>query len=276
MPLKHDTETFLVTLLGLMIALAGVTVTFLPPLSVQTFPWVIAFVISLIYPLALYPMLKERRAEHEFRALHFVPMLILLVWLVLDLLASFRPDLSYLQEWFAWSWSMPVVAVAFLLLILFCLFVIRQRGVRIGVLLLLLAPFVILSQMSENRDWDRQLATLMWDGASVGTGTIASGGTSSNLAPSDDKAEEQWRMQLRRMERRRQRLAEEEEEEIAVRGARDSVIIAAGGIPELPNGKGGNGNAPPKLPSSGFGMEGLALVMVAGYCATIHRRAIRA
>ncbi len=276
MPLKHDVETWLVILLAGMIALAGIAVTFLPPLSVQAFPWVVAFVISVLYPLALYPMLKERRAEYEFRALHFVPMLILLVWMALDLLASFRPEFAYLQEWYTWAWALPVVAAAFVLLMFFCLLVIRQRGARIVTLLLLLAPFIIFSQWSERSEWDRKLAAVFWNGQQTGTGIIASGNTSSNLAPSDNKEEEKWRMQLRRMERRSQRIEQDQQSgAISVRGASDGVVIASGGTPRIPAASGSSSSAPPVLPSSGFGSEGVMLVMVAGYCATIHRRAIR-
>ena len=92
MPLKHDLETWLIVLIGLMIALAGAVAAFLPPISVSILPWAIAFLLSIAYPLALYPMLRNRRADYEFRSLQFVPALILAVWLIVELLATYKPS----------------------------------------------------------------------------------------------------------------------------------------------------------------------------------------
>lgn len=278
MPLKHATETALVLLLAVMIALAGVAVAFLPPVSVSILPWAIAFAISLIYPLALYPMMRERRADHSFRLLHFVPAAILLIWLVLDLLASFVPGLQWLQSWFTWAWALPFVALAFLALLAFCLNVIRQRLPRMSALAAVFLPFLLLSLLSERQDWDRKLAGMLWEAPSTGTGVVAGNMTGSNLDPSADSVEEQWRAQLRRMERRRQRLEEEgssassETSSVSsVRGATSGVIIASGGLPEKPLPKPTDA---PHLPSSGFGAEGLALTMLAGCCTAIQRRSI--
>lgn len=281
MPLKHDTETSMVVVLGLLIALSGAIVTFLPPVSVSVWPWAIAFAASVVYPLALYPMMKERRADHEFRALHFVPAIILLLWLALDLLVTFRPSWQVLQSLYTWGWSVAVVAATFGLLVLFCLRVIRQRVQRIGWLLAIFLPFVILAQFSEQRQWDRQLAMMLWDGeAHTGTGLIAAGGTSSNLAPSENGSEERWRAELRRMQRRSQQLEQERSSAAAsempvVRGAKTGTVIAAGGLPEKPaTVDPDEGTPPPVLTSSGWGMEGIALIGLAGYCAALHRRTI--
>lgn len=281
MPLKHDTETLMVLSLGLLIALAGAVVTFLPPVSVSVWPWAAAFALAVVYPLALYPMMKERRADYEFRALHFVPALILLLWLALDLLVTFRPDWQILQSLYTWGWSVAIVAATFALLVLFCLRVIRQRVQRIGWLLAVFVPFVILSQLSERYQWDRQLAMTLWDGTEqTGTGMVAVGNTSSNLAPSPDASEEQWRAELRRMEERRKRLASERSSDASsdappVRGAKTGSIIAAGGLPEKPVTVDPAETPPPVLPSSGFGMEGLALLGAAGFCASLHRRTMQ-
>lgn len=280
MPLKHDTETRMVLFLGLLIALSGAAVTFLPPVSVSVWPWAVAFALALLYPLALYPMMKERRAEHEFRLLHFVPALILLLWLALDLLVTFLPGWQILQSVYTWSWSVAVVAASFGFLVLFCLRVIRRRTQRIGWLLAVFLPFVLLSQLSESLEWDRQLAMVLWDGREqTGTGQIAAGGTASNLAPSPDSAEEQWRAELRRMQRRSQQLSSgqssRDREMPPVRGATTGTIIAAGGLPEEPvTVDPADGIPPPTLPSSGAGMESLALFAVAGYCASLHRRTV--
>lgn len=276
MPLKHDTETTMVFLLGLLIALAGAVAAFLPPISVTIVPWAIAFVVSLIYPLVWYPIMKERRADYEFRALHFVPALILLLWLVLDLFVSFRPDWQVMQLLFTWGWTMGLVVAAFILLALFCVRVVRQRFSRFALLLAVLLPFLFLAYTSEQNEWDRQVAMMLWDGqdSSSGTGVIASNNSSSNLEPSSDGAEEQWRAQLRQMERRRQRLQEQSssassEGSPTVTTATSGTMIAVGGIPKSSP---SSNEKPPHLPSSGFGMEGIALVLAAACCAGLQRK----
>lgn len=285
MPLKHSTETRLVFLLGLMIVLAGAAAAFLPPLSVRVVPWAIAFIISIIYPLALYPLFKERRADYEFRALHFVPALMLLLWLTIDILAGLKPQWQAVQAWVTWGWSVLIVLVAFVLLALFCLRVIRQRWPRMALLFAVLLPFLFISQLSERMQWDEQMAMILWNIQGSGTGNdVIAGTTSGNLAPSDDEQEEQWRAQLRRMERRRERLEENGTGTVAshsvssVSGAKSAAIIAAGGIPKTSASsvKGAKSSkAPPRLPSSGFGSEALALTMMGLFTATMHRRAMK-
>lgn len=297
MPLKHDAETALVLVLGLMIALAGAVAAFLPPLSVSVVPWAIAFAVAMVYPLILYPMMKENRADHEFRALHFVPALVLFVWMLLDLLVAFRPEWQILQTVYTWGWGLAVVVAAFVLLVLFCLRVIRQRFPRIALLLAVLIPFIILSQLSEREQWDRKLALSIWDGTRTGTGLVASGGNTGNLNPSSDAVEEQWRAQLRQMERRRQQLEQERrngssssdvtDASSSLVGAKSSAIIAA--VTSTPRtssvrdssskkavaAASASSKTPPRLPSSGFGMETVLVTMIAGCSAAIHKKTIK-
>ncbi len=271
MPLKHDTETRLIILLGLMIALAGAVSAFLPPVSVSALPWLTACTLGLAYPLLLYPTLRSHRADYPFRLLHFVPVLILLVWLALELLASAVPSFQFAQTLFTLCWSGPAVLAAFLLLIVFCVRVIRQRARRITVLLLVLLPFLALGAWSDLADWDRSLTALVWDeGLFDSFGTNASG----NLLSSTDPLEEQWRIELRLMEQRRQRLLRGETGglvgiDVTAPGA--GTQIASMGLEQ----RTGTGDSiPPRLPSSGFGVEALAVAFLAGASAAIHRRTI--
>lgn len=286
MPLKHGTETRLVLLLGFMIALAGAAAAFLPPLSVSVIPWAIAFIVSIIYPLALYPLFKERRADYEFRALHFVPALMLLLWLSIDILAGLKPQWQAVQLWATWGWSVLIVLVAFVLLALFCLRVIRQRWPRMALLFAVLLPFLFISQLSERMRWDEQMAMVLWGAEGSGTGMIA-GTTSGNLAPSTDTQEEQWRAQLRQMERRRQQLEENgtgivaarSSSSVTVNNSKSSAVIAANSFSSRSfstvKSSSSSSKAPPRLPSSGFGSEAIALTMMGLFTATMHRRAMR-
>ncbi len=280
MPLKHSTETWLVFLLGAVIALTGVACALLQGLSNPSLPWAIFFAISIAYPLSLYPLFRERRADYTFRLLHFVPAAMLLVWLLLRFLGFALPALTVFSKGFVWGWSLPVVTLGFLAVLWFCLAVLRQRRQRSMALLALFLPFVILAAAGEQMQWPQQLAALLGGSqSSSGSGTIIAGPisseSSSNLSPSLNENEEKWRAELRRLERRKERLAALENQPSSVNGAKDGVIITGSqssqvaAIPTKPV------QNPPHLPSSGFGMEVFVPLAMAGYCATLHRRAKR-
>ncbi len=272
MPLKHDTETRLTILLGVMIALAGVVCAFLPPVSVSVWPWVIAFALSLAYPLLLYPLLRSRRADNFFRLLHFFPALMLLLWLVLELLAAAFPSLQILQTVYTLGWSAGGVIVGFLLLTAFSLRVIRQRTRRIPLLLSLLTLFLVVGAVSDAAEWDRRFVASLWNGDRF---ALLRPGTTGNLLPSSDPLEEQWRVELRLMEQRRLAL---------LRGDTGGLLAfpveaPARGVQMArldPGLSSGTGEViPPRLPGSGFGMEGVAMVFLALTSAAVHRRTIR-
>ena len=81
MPLKHLTETVLVALLGAVVILTGIALSTLPFFPPGVLPWLLVFILTLAYPAAVYPLLKNNRADYEFRALHFLPALAALLWL---------------------------------------------------------------------------------------------------------------------------------------------------------------------------------------------------
>ncbi len=284
MPLKHSTETWLVALLGVAIVLAGVACAILPSPVHAPLLWILLFAVSLAYPLSLYPLFQARRADYEFRVLHFLPALILFVWLILELLLSYIPSIGGLMSAYRWGWSLPAVLGSLAALVWYCLHVIRQRAARLRFLALLFVPFVILGILGENFQWPEQLASVLSGSSSsivTGSGTTIIAGTvssetSSNLNPSSDPDEEKLRMALRRQERRKARLLEMQNEPVAVHGAKDGIAmigryssLIAANIP-------GGTNPPPHLPSSGIGgVEAVALMFVAAYCAILHERARR-
>lgn len=271
MPLKHDTETGLIVLLGFAIAVSGIVCAFLPPLSLSVWPWAIAFAISIAYPLLLYPLFRSRRADVPFRLIHFAPAIILLLWLVSELLASAFPSLQFLQTGFTFGSSILAVFFFVILLIAFCVQVIRQRTRRIGLLLLLMIPFTVAAFWSEQGDWDRLITARLWDSALADL--VSGGGATGNLLPSTDSAEEQWRIELRLMEQRRQQLLARQTGSIIVSvnaPVLGAQISADGLSPQT-----GTGDIiPPHLPSSGMGTEAVAVVFLAMASATIHRRTV--
>lgn len=262
MPLKHDTETWLVFLLGFLTVVAGIVCMFLPPVSVLLWPWVLGFVLSLIYPFVLYPFLKSRRADNPFRLLHFAPAAIFLLWLGADLAAGLRPQLSGFQNWFTWSGGILPVALVLLLIGLFCLSVIRQwwsRLIVLGLLLLLLVGFGVFNSRYH---WDSSLAAHLWgqSGSLVIGDPIGSGSTTS-------VDEIRWRAQLRLMEERRRAIAEgrgsSSTSSVIAQGhsSTSSTIIA--------------GEKPPHLPHAGPTSDVLVFLTMSGFTTALHRRTIR-
>ncbi len=281
MPLKHATETLLVVLLGFAIILAGIACAVLPPPARAPLAWILVFAASVAYPLSLYPLLKKRRADYSFRALHFLPAGILLVWLCLQLLSSYTPSLGGLMLAFIWGWSLPVVAGSLVALVWFCLHVIRQRRVRLLYLSALFVPFLAIAVVGENFQWPEQIASVLSGSASsktAGSGTVVAtiipSEQSSNLARSSDETEEAYRAELRRMERRKARLAELQNQPSSFHGATDGVLLGAS-VSSAPIAATipGRPKIPPHLPSSGPNIEVLFLLMIAGYCAVLHQRA---
>lgn len=182
MPLKHSTETTLVAVLGVAMVLTGIVIAVLSLIASPWLLWIAAFFISLAYPLILYPHFRERRADYEFRLLHFAPALFLLVWLVLTVLAGALPFALFLRGILALWWALPLVLVGFLALAWFSLHVIRQWPKRIATLLAIFIPFAILGVFGDRLEWNRQLAALI--DSNTGSGSVSSGPIAANSAKS--------------------------------------------------------------------------------------------
>ncbi len=237
MPLKHSTETTLVVVLGLAMALAGVVVAVLSLVSAPWILWIAAFFISIAYPLVLYPHFRERRADYEFRILHFAPAFVLLTWLVLTVLAPVVPFLGFLRSMLTFGWALPLVTLGFVLLAWFCLTVIRQWSKRLGGLALVFVPFAALALFGQNLHWNTQLASLLEPRG--GSGSVSSGPVAVSSATSGIS--------------------------IMSRGMSRSSAVAMGS----------SSSKPPHLPHAGGGIEFLAVMVPAATSAAVHLRAMR-
>ncbi len=272
MPLKHATETFLVFLLGLVLAVTGFTMALLPPLQGNFIPWLIAFALSILYPLLLYPLLRSRRADNSFRLLHFLPALLLLIWFVLEL--SPATDLLLrVHRMYLWGWALPVVALGFLLLAVFCIEVIRQRRGRLTILALLLIPFAAAALAAEQFNWNPRIASFL-----VHPRTFLASTSQSSTA--QQSSEDQLKMELNRMESRRARLESDVVSGLQVTTARAGVLrplpsprvtsrTAPQGRPELAQ----TSSSPTRLTKSGPELNALIVLFLAAYCGVIHVRA---
>ena len=298
MPLKHATETFLVFLLGVLIALTGLLVATLPPFPLGTLPGLVLLAVTLLYPLSLLSLLRRNRADYTFRWLHWVPAGMVLLWFALQGLVVLIPSLVVLLSMYTWGWTLPLVALGFLALAVFCLRVIRRRGLRVCLLAVAFIPFVAGAVMSEQKfHWDREVAALLWGqewwlrvqhgitGSGAMQVAMEEGMASSdkNLEESADPDEEAWRERLRAFERRRERIAarllhqgddeeEMEEENVTSESSSDEAVLEpayTGTGRELRE----VATLPDALPSAGAGVGAMGLTLFLSYCGLLHQRA---
>ncbi len=265
MPLKHFTETMLVVLLGIAIMLTGLAVSLLPPIPDGSLPWTILFIITILYPLLLYPFLRVNRADYIFRLLHFFPVAMVLLWLVVELLMLAFAPAAVVLTIITWSGCLFLVAVGFFYVILFCLHVIRRRVPRLSSLLTLLVLFTLAGVTNAQFQWNRQVASLVngrnliaWIGSSSSSSQQHS---SLPLPKSANPQEEAWRQKLRDAQRMSASggILAHQSGSIVAQLSSSSVIA--------------EGHHPKRLPSAGMDMSGLILFFVAGYCGALHQRA---
>ncbi len=286
MPLKHSTETTLVGLLGVLIVVCGAALAALPPLAFSVWPWVALFLVTLAYPIAVYPLLKSRRAEYAFRALHAYPAVLALVWLAFAFARPVHPALEQAGRVFSWGWTAVGAGLGLLLLFLFCLQVIRQRarrGTVLGVLAVLLVAGAVAGEHAGVPEHARFFFAQVID-------PDFSVADSPNLAFSDHAGEESWRMSLRRMSRREERLKNQERPDaeatiasvssqtqsqpmIAVLPSPLQFKPTATAMP--PAFEHPIVDAPPRLSGTGPGVSAVIVLLLALYCAVLHDRARR-
>ena len=274
MPLKHFTETFLVVVLGAVIALTGLLTATLPNLPDGALPWAALFILSVVYPLSLYALFQRRRADNTFRNLHWFPAGMLLVWLMLQGAVLGSSVDSESVALYSWGWTLVPVVLGFVLLVLFCLKVIRRRTPRLFFLALILIPFAAAAFVSQQEEhWEKEVAAVLWSGdfwKVDETGFLASWVNEDvkNLDTSEDKMEEDWRERLRMQERRAERIAARLDEETDDDGMKmEDFSSSVGREYDSVSSK------PSELPESGFGWNLIILTMIGAYCATLNESA---
>lgn len=290
MPLKHTTETLLVFLLGTAMVFTGIVIPSLTILEAGIAPWAIVFVIAVAYPLALSRLFRRNRADYSFRMLHWGPAALLLFLLLLQGMVYLLPLMQPVLEWYSWGWTLPGVATGFFLLTYFCLRVIRRWTKRLFLLALVFVPFMVGAVASERYDWNREIASVLWESewwkwegnegglvARVDTPEEALG--EKNLGASVDLGEESYRERLRAIESRRERIAARLEQrrlaqslvgEADIEEGVEEVSATTGGSSSTDVGIRQASSMPSTLPSSGFGWAGIVLTMLSFYSASVH------
>lgn len=141
MPLKHSEETAYMLVLGLAICLAGFAAALLPPIPVGTKYWAILLTVAVLYPLLLTRTFRTNRADYEFRALHWFPACIFVLWFMLQLIAPRIEIVRILNLGFFFLWSLPLVALGITFIIIFAIHVLRRSRLRVTMLSIVLALF---------------------------------------------------------------------------------------------------------------------------------------
>lgn len=280
MPLKHATETFLIVLLGIAIALAAFAARFLPPVVEGWTPWGVAFLVSVLYPLALHPLLRRRRADYAFRVLHLFPLLIFVLAAGLEVLGKLRPEAAAIEEIYRWGWTLLAVGVGYLLMAVYCVRVMRQRRARIVLLLLLFLPFAGFAVSAERLGLNPLIAASIRDPERI---PIFRRWIAQLPGVVSQDAEEQWKLQQQEVERRAERLELEDADGLLLEGVKDadrrplvsSAVPLQGKAMSAPPALAGSKAPPPGLAPSGFSSEVALPIILAGYTGLLHWRARR-
>lgn len=283
MPLRHSTETALILLLGLVIVCTGFLIATLPPVPEGIVAWAILMALAIAYPILLMPLFQARRADTPLRTMHWFPAFMLLLWFGIEVVALSLPRFAVVQGAYTTVWTLPAVALGILILLLYCLNVIRRRVPRIATLLLMFACYAVLGVSSmRGGGFETQVASLLWDQEwwqILGTrSTLTGSGQKKSLediAASADSSEERWRRKLRASERRNEREAKRrsnaESSDQASSAARSTMAKSSSSALLWRSAS----SAPAALPSSGGAVEVLALTLVALYSGVLHDRARR-
>ncbi len=157
MPLKHHTETAYLLFLGIVICVAGLIASLLPPLPSSLVAWIFLLIITGLYPVVLAGTFRSNRADYEFRLLHWFPMWIFLIWGLIDLAAPHVQFLHILKLGCFYLWSLPVVALGLFFIMLFASHVIRRSRSRITFIALFLILFTAGAITAEAQGWNEQL-----------------------------------------------------------------------------------------------------------------------
>ncbi len=280
MPLKHTTETVLVISLGLALLVTGATIAFLPPLQESYVPWGIAFVASVIYPLALYPLLRSRRADYSFRLLHLMPAIFLLLWLAFEVFGPAQASIARAGALFRWGWTLPAVIIGFVLLAAYCLEVIRQRKLRFSILGLLFLPFLVTAVAAEQYQWNPTIANVL---AMNPVEKLREWGIAQQPSSAQQSSEAEWKAEQEQMAARSARLAQDNTF-LQVEGAKDNnlrPIAGTAGSKKIAQQKSQKSSRPliarkvppSHLPPAGFGTEIAIPLMLVGYTSVVHLRA---
>lgn len=240
MPLKHLTETVLIAILAAVTIVTGFLVATLPHLPQGLLPAAMLLVLTLLYLVAIYPLLKSNRADNAFRLLHAAPAAIVAVWFAVEIAGLRFPALLLLSRVWTWGFGLFGVLLTFVLLAAFVLRVIRRRTPRLSILAALILPFALIGLFSERRNgWHSALSASLWKNV---WSTVAWSENPADMPPPPGPG-------------------------VANSSSAKSMIAAGGGQ---------SSSRPGRLPTSGpEHVAAIVTLFLTAYCAVVHERARR-
>jgi len=244
MPLKHFTETLLIWALAVVTIVTGILVWSLPPLPIGLLPALLVLSLTVAYPVGLYRLLKNNRADYLFRVLHLAPAAIVALWLLLQMAAIRLPIAGTVIGFYTWAWTLPAVLVTLVLLALFSFHVLRRRVPRVSGLAALFGVFLLFAVWSQSHsEWRGQLAARLWSSGSADS-SLSTTGSQIAVVPATQSSVSSvpWGSRL------------ENDLKNAKKG------MTPGKVQKNPG----------HLPSAGPELDFLVVTFVASYCGSLH------
>jgi hypothetical protein len=149
-------------LLGFVICLTGALIALLPPFPEGLKFWAPLTALAVLYPLILHRKFRSHRADYEFRLLHWFPVLMLGIWIVL---AAFEQRSSFVHILFLGFfvlWSLPLSLLGISLLGLFAFHVLRRRSFRLSALSALIVIFAAGGVVTEAAGLHSRLSAMVF------------------------------------------------------------------------------------------------------------------
>lgn len=289
MPLKHHTETAYLLVLAIAIAVAGIAASLLPKLPAGLPYWLGLLFLSAVYPLILTRTFRENRADYEFRMLHWFPAAIFVLWGVLEMLSPRFKPLYILELGFLYLWSLPLVVLGIAFIILFALHVIRRSRLRVTVLSLILILFCAGAVAAEAMNWNTKLQAVIFPKnsaefvATLRTRTEQAGrfvsSTASTLFVSLTGGSSSVSSSAMNSSAIAMAGSSFSSSAASVQSSADIFAMQSSSTMAMQSSSQGmvmsslSSSRPTRLPNSGPEAAGiLATLLLAGYCAILHRR----
>lgn len=190
MPLKHRTETLLLTLWFLVTAATCILVASLPVLPEGFLPWLIVTLLAAAYALVTVPFLRSQFASGALTAMHLVPVTLCVVWFALQLFKNVPGASVFLH---ALSWKNAIIVAVPLLMLGFWFALLSLRRVLLRTLIgaAVLGAFLFLTWLpGQHGSLDRQLTAWLWtpSASSSASSQASSQGSSSVVSSASSRS----------------------------------------------------------------------------------------
>jgi hypothetical protein len=160
--------TLLYILLALFTLITGFLIASLPALNTTVMPWLSLLVLTALYSwVALLFLRKKGERGATLWVLHWVPFLLVILWALLQLLTNIGPEFLKVSQWYSVLWTLPGVLLAYVVYAFFGLSSGDKMPLRMLLLFLTIIPFIGLNIANSNTNM-QELATAnsLWNNPS--------------------------------------------------------------------------------------------------------------